>query len=95
MFNLVNFQTVDYLSMTSRSLVTLTTFFLEDNYIFRLRDLLNRGVDPCILNLWAAKRSVVPCSDEKHIIDTDLCSYLLIKVLYHNAVVPKHFMLSS
>ena len=81
--------------MASWPLVTLAALFLEDDYILCLWLFLDRRIDSCVLYLWTADRSVVTSSNQKQIINADLCPDLLIKVLHHYAVVPQHLVLAT
>ena len=80
--------------MASVPLISFSTTQLEVNYLFCLAGLLNCGIDPSFMNLWASNRCVVKCTNHQDIIETQLLANSEGHLFNHNSVTNSHFVLA-
>ena len=87
MLDLVNFETVDELSMPSTPLVAMSASLFKHDYVLRLGDLFYSCVDSRILDLRPAKSCVVLCANKENVANADLRTNFLVQVFDHYPVI--------
>lgn len=95
MFNSVDSEHVDKLTVTGMSLVALSSSFLENQNLFALRMLLQSCIDSRVLNQRSSNGRVVCRAHQKNVIQADLSSNFVGQLFDHDAIIFGHLVLDA